>query len=149
MKTCMLVLIVLLVVLLTIGVYSMSSSYADYPDESKEPKKGDSCEPMMKDPNADSYEYDGADCTVKSCKSDYHMNGGVCVADAEPADCENADEGNRCVESSCVDCKAGKRCKNPGDCCGDLTCNSGFCTFIAGSDTRVNDLSGIQGMEIS
>jgi hypothetical protein len=146
----MLVLIVLLVVLLVVGVYSMSSSYADYPEEEvSKPKKGDSCEPMMKYPNADSYEYDGNnDCTVKSCKSGYHMNGGVCVADAEPADCENSDEGNRCVEASCADCKAGKRCKNPGDCCGDLTCNSGFCTLIVGSGARDTDLSGIHGMDL-
>ena len=149
MKTWMLVLLILLVVLISFGAWYMTSSYAEYPDKMSTPKKGDSCEPMMKDPNADSYEYDGNnDCTVKSCKSDYHMNGGVCVADAEPADCENADEGNRCVESSCVDCKAGKRCKNPGDCCGDLTCNSGFCTLIVGSGARDTDLSGIQGMEI-
>jgi hypothetical protein len=29
-----------------------------------------------------------------------------------------------------------------------LTCNSGFCTFIGGSSVRVNDLSGLQGMDI-
>lgn len=140
MKTWKLLVLLILLVVATIGIWYT------YPKETKETKKGDSCTPMMVDPNADGYEYDGADCTVKSCKSGYHMNGGVCVADTEPADCENADEGNKCVDAYCVDCKAGKTCKNPSDCCGDLTCNSGFCTLITGS--RTVDLSDITGMEL-
>lgn len=123
---------------------------APVPKPSPVKKVGGMCDPNTGNPVSKSiYIYDRDLNCIPGCNPGTHPKDGQCVDDTEPADCDNCSDGNKCVDSSCVDCKAGKKCKNPSDCCGDLTCNSGFCTLIAGSGvTRDSDLSGIQGMEI-
>lgn len=62
------------------------------------------------------------------CPDGYHMKDTICVPDIEPSECDGT---FKCISNDCVDCKAGKPCKNPSDCCGDMTCNSGFCELIS------------------